>query len=249
MKGYNSYKNIPVLAAGLLAMPSVTHQQFAQQDTIKSPLSVFEQPSFVNNDKFNKAEWVRNDNLAMNETDLIQYTKTSFCYDKDVYIDFYEPLLLSFKQGHVTLQPSGVSFECRNILDFDDDLTRFMQHLMDKALKGDLNKEEKTQWLALLNMFDYNKFRLDYAPPLYEKFIVRSISKFYVKIERISDRKCYSCPISISPIFSNGRIRKADKLGAYVKRNHNDTIVSLSNPHLVTDDFLTDDEINKMTII
>lgn len=193
--------------------------------------------------------WTQGDSDIQQSNKYIIYGKTSFCYDKNVYINFKEPLQLEFKDGNVILQPAGITFECRNIKSFDKALIRFVQGFMDRPLDEELNSDDKKTWLAMLELFDYRQFRLDMATPLYEQFEVKSISKSSVSLVRVPDGKKYICHVSISPVFSNGRINRGDMLGAVVKRNHNDMILELREPRLVHEEFLTDEDIDEITVI
>ncbi len=188
-------------------------------------------------------------NTAM-VADAIQYNTTSFCYDKDAYLNFYEPFQLKFDNGDVTLLPHDISFTCKNISEFDNALVSFIQRLLRKADQGTLDNTERKAWLAMLKLFDYKQFSLDLAPALYEEFKITSLNPHgnLVFLER-RDGKKNKCSIELSPAFTNGRFKKGDLIGAWIKRDHLDNIIKIDQPTLIEDELVTEEEWNQISVI
>ncbi len=184
------------------------------------------------------------------EEDAIQYNKTAFCYDKNTYLNFYDSFQLKFEQGTVTLLPYGISFLCRNIAEFDKALVERIQTYLRKDDQKPLDDVDKKQWLALLKLFDYKQFSLDLAPALYEEFKITSLNPHgnLVFLER-RDGKKYKCSIHLTPAFTNGRFKKGDLIGAWIKRDHLDNIIEINQPMLVEDEFITEEEWEQIPVI
>lgn len=240
------------LAVGsLLAVPSV----YQSPSSIHSHVSVFPESLCLYQGSFKDrtAEYTTTWHQAeMNNvsTDTIRYTKTSFCYDQYSYINFHEPFQLKFSNGNVTLCPWGISFPCQDIGMFDKALVGFLQDLMEKALADALSKQEKADWMAMLKLFDYKQFRQDYSPAVYEEFQIKSIDEKGRKVVLIrQDGKRSTCPLTISPCFSNGRFKAGDSMGAMVKRNHLDVIVDISGERIIRDELVSDEEWGKIEAI
>ena len=185
------------------------------------------------------------------EEDAIQYNKTAFCYDKNTYLNFREPFHLKFENGAVTLLPNGISFPCRNIAEFDKALVELIQTYLKKSDQRSLDDAENKQWLAMLKLFDYKQFSLDLAPAMYEEFKITSLNPHgdLAFLKRRTDGKKYKCSIYLTPPFTNGRFKKGDLFGAWVKRDHLDNIIEINQPTLIEDEFVTEEEWAQIPVI
>ena len=183
--------------------------------------------------------------------DAIQYTKKSFCYEKNTYLNFYDPFMLKFGRGIVTLLPHSISFPCRNVREFDISLIKFIQLLLRKADRGTLDNMEKKAWLAMLKLFDYKQFSLDLAPPMYEEFKITSLNTEgkFVLLERCEDGKINKCSIDLIRSFTNGRFKEGNCFGAWIKRDHRDHIIEINQPTLIEEEFVSEDEWNQIAVI
>ena len=240
-------------AAGtLLAVPMAEQVRFynhRQPPSFPECLCVYNN-KYKDNSMEIKPDWHKTEQVSREAMDVVKYTKTSFRYDQYSYINFYEPFMLKFVKGYVLIGDWGISFPCQSIGEFDKCLVRYLQDLMEKALDNRLAEHEKKEWLTMLEHFDYNQFRLDYSPALYEEFKIASIDYRGKKVVLLrQDGKRTTCQITVSPSFSNGRFKKGDVVGAMVKRNHRDSIMDMTGERIIHDELNSDEAWNKIKVI
>ena len=219
-----------VMAAGFLV--TTQNVSFATnpadfQDETSSYGSEAPQFKNIGETKQNWREIAESQNKSKNLF-LIEYEKKSFCFGKDVFLNFDKPFQLSFKGGYVTLHPSEISFLCPNILEFDSSLLRIVEYLMSKARSRELSPEEGKMWLAFLDLFDYQQFSLDLAPAMYEELEISGINENgkYATLFREDGKKDKVSFVDM-PSLGNGRFKKGEHIGAMVKRNCFGNIVAI----------------------
>jgi hypothetical protein len=256
----STYKKLAysgMAAATMLVSPSALPRYHGFQKNRKAVVSEYVGQSsdtifqeIGSSSKYERFQEEATDSNTVMVADAIQYNTTSFCYDKDAYLNFYEPFQLKFDNGDVTLLPHAISFTCKNISEFDNALVSFIQRLLRKADQGTLDNTERKTWLTLLKLFDYKQFSLDLAPALYEEFKITSVNLHgsLVFLER-RDGKKNKCSIELSPAFYNGRFKKGDIFGAWVKRDHLDNIIKIDQPTLIEDELVTEEEWNQISVI
>lgn len=249
----NTGRMIKGIAAGaLLAVPMSEQLHYytnGQPSLIPESLCVYNN-KYKDNTTEIKPGWHKTEQVSRKAVDAMKYTKTSFRYDQYSYINFYEPFMLKFVNGKVFIGDWGISFPCICLGEFDKCLVRYLQDLMEKALDDKLSELEKKEWLTMLEHFDYNQFRQDYSPALYEEFKIASIDEKGKKVVLLrQDGKRTTCQITVSPSFSNGRFRKGDVVGAMVKRNHRDSITSITGERIIHDELSSDGALDKIKVI
>lgn len=257
----STYKKLAysgMAAATMLVSPSALPRYHGFQKNRKAVVSEYVGQSsdtifqeIGSSSKYERFQEEATDSNTVMVADAIQYNTTSFCYEKDAYLNFYEPFQLKFDNGDVTLLPHDISFPCQNILEFDNALVSFIQKLLRKADQGTLNSTERKEWLTMLKLFDYKQFSLDLAPALYEEFKIKSLNPRgkLAFLERCVDGMNFKCSIYLTPSFMNGRFKKGDIFGAWVKRDHLDNIIKIDQPTLIEDELVTEEEWNQISVI
>lgn len=151
-----------------------------------------------------------------------EYSKMAFRYDDDIYLEMREPLMIRQKQGEVAIRQWDVELQCTESL--DKVIIRYFQMLYEKAKNNRLDGGDFEKWLAVLGTIEYEKFSRDVASALYEEFDVRSITNEHVVLIRQDGHRDMMNP---SIVFRNGRIEAGDKIGGWVKRDHDGNIVKM----------------------
>ena len=152
-----------------------------------------------------------------------EYSKMAFRYDDDIYLEMREPLMICQKQGKVAVRQWNVELPC-TMESLDKAVIRYFQTLYEKAKNNKLEPDDMEKWLAVLGTIEYETFSRDIASALYEEFEVRSITNGHVVLIRQDGHRDIMSP---STVFRNGRIESGDKIGGWVKRDHDGNIVRM----------------------
>ena len=159
-----------------------------------------------------------------------EYSKMVFRYDDDIYLEMREPLMICQRQGIVAIKQWNVELPCTESL--DKAIIRYFQTLYEKAKNDRLEADDLEKWLAVLGTIEYEKFSRDISSALYEEFDVRSITNEHVVLIRQDGHRDMMSP---SIVFRNGRIEPGDKIGGWVKRDHDGNIVRMRDIRHLTD--------------
>ena len=151
-----------------------------------------------------------------------EYSKLAFRYDDNIYLEMREPLMIRMQHGKVAIRQWNVELPCAGAL--DKAVIRYFQTLYEKAKNNRLDADDFEKWLAVLGTIEYEKFSRDVASALYEEFDVRSITNEHVVLIRQDGHRDM---MGLSTVFRNGRIEPGDKIGGWVKRDHDGNIVAM----------------------